>query len=191
MFVLMPFARNGVQTTYIVEPSKHFGIPSYGVYRPLGGLESVFVNKGPSLYSSYTEYMYSSGPWVIPRCASACRRRLSLLIHELGRRPLRVRLGGAPHSRRGVHQLGGALHSRWSFRRGHGRSSSGAFVHFARRSAARRASCTDEEFLYSHTCSETRTYDLYDEAHACWFRLPHKFQSTTEGCTLATVHVAV
>ena len=46
-----------------------------------------------------------------------------------------------------------------------------------------------EEFLYSH--SETRTYDLYDEAHACWFRLPHKFQSTTEGCTLATVHVAV
>ena len=42
---------------------------------------------------------------------------------------------------------------------------------------------------YNH--SETRTYDLYDEAHACWFRLPHKFRTTTEGCTLTTVHVAV
>ena len=47
MFVLMPMGYNGVQTN-LVEPSKHFGIPSYGVYRR-PGLECVFVNKGPSL----------------------------------------------------------------------------------------------------------------------------------------------
>ena len=49
MFVLMPMGLNGVQTN-LVEPSKHFGIPSYGVYRPLGGLECDFVNIAPTFY---------------------------------------------------------------------------------------------------------------------------------------------
>ena len=49
MFVLMPIARNGVQTT-LGELAEHFGIPFYGVYRPLGGSECDFVNLEPSLY---------------------------------------------------------------------------------------------------------------------------------------------
>ena len=40
----MPIARNGVQTT-LGELAEHFGIPLYGVHRPLGGSE--FVNKEP------------------------------------------------------------------------------------------------------------------------------------------------
>ena len=45
----MPMGYNGVQTT-LVELPEHFGIPFYGVYRPLGGSECDFVNLEPSLY---------------------------------------------------------------------------------------------------------------------------------------------
>ena len=51
MFVLMPMSGNGVQTT-LVGLGEHFGIPFYGVNRPLGGSECEFVKLEPSLYVS-------------------------------------------------------------------------------------------------------------------------------------------